>query len=143
MIEVYTRPFGILTPVASLFHAVERLGKVIPLTEGEMEALEMSMTEDEFETAVTEAQAGTFDPGPSSPLGSLGGPASESTSDLAQSLGSGEVVGSIRVQKFDGRNPTGSHTLLSSTGGDDTPEDRIPDPNCLPFPTIDHIKNRR
>jgi len=92
-------------------HAAERLGQVIPLAESDLEALSMSMTEEEFETAVAEAQARTIDPGDPIPLESLGGPAPESAVDLAESLASGRLTGNIRVQQFDGRNPAGSRDL--------------------------------
>ena len=92
-------------------HAAERLGQVIPLAESDLEALSMSMTEEEFETAVAEAKAGAIDLGDPIPLESLGGPSPESAVDLAESLGSGRVVGAVRMQKFDGRNPAGSRDL--------------------------------
>jgi hypothetical protein len=101
-------------------HAAERLGQVIPLAESDLEALSMSMAEEDFETAVAEAQAGTIDPGDAIPLESLGGPSPESANDLAESLGSGRLLGSIRVQKFDGRNPGAARDMKFFQGAQGT-----------------------
>jgi hypothetical protein len=91
--------------------AAERLGEIVPLDAGELEALTLSMTEEEFETAVAAAAAGTFDPAASTPFESMAGPAPESAADLAESLGAGQRAGSLRIQKFDGRKPAGTRDL--------------------------------
>jgi hypothetical protein len=101
-------------------HAAERLGQVIPLTESDLDALSMSMTEEEFETAVAHAQAGTIDPGDAIPLESLGGPSPESANDLAGGLGTGRLAGSIRVQQFDGRNPGAARDMKFFQGAQGT-----------------------
>jgi hypothetical protein len=92
-------------------HATERLGEIMPLDAGELEALTLSMSEEAFETAVAAAEAGTFDPGASIPFESMAGPATESAADLAQSLGAGQRAGSMRIQRFDGRKPAGTRNV--------------------------------
>jgi hypothetical protein len=101
-------------------HAVERLGRIIPLTESDLETVSISMTEEEFETAVAGAQAGNFDPGDAIPLESLAGPSPEAANDLAESLGFGRLVGVIRMQKFDGRIPAGLRELEFLQGSEGT-----------------------
>ena len=101
-------------------HAAERLGQVIPLAESDLDGLSMSMTEEEFETAVGEAQVRTIDPGDPIALESLGGPSPESAVDLAGSLASGRLAGAIRVQKFDGRNPAGTRDMKFFQGAQGT-----------------------
>ena len=98
-------------------HAQERLLKVIPLAESDLGAFSLSLTGDKFETAASNAAAGA--PDPAAGLG-LDATASGVVSDVTTALDSGKVVGTIRIQQYDGENEIKSRDLQFVQGGQAT-----------------------
>ena len=98
-------------------HAQERLLQVIPLAESDLGAISLSLTADQFETAVNSAAAGALDP--AAGLG-LDPAAAGVVADLASALDSGQVVGTIRLRQYDGQTEIKKRELQFVQGGQAT-----------------------
>ena len=100
-----------LAGVRDVNHAQERLLMVLPLAESDLAELSLSLTEDEFETAVATAAAAEIEHGPAADAAGSEPAAPSAVNDLTAALDSGEIIGTLRVEQFDGRALVKSRSL--------------------------------
>ncbi len=100
-----------LAGVRDVNHAQERLLMVMPLAESGLAEISLSLTEDEFETAVSTAAAFEVEPGLGLDAAGSDPDAPSAVNDLMAALDSGQVMGTLRVEQYDGRKLAKSQSL--------------------------------
>ena len=83
-------------------HAQERLQHILTLSETDLDAVSLSLTGAEFDTAVSTAALDSVDPAAADPV---------AISDLSAALSSGQLVGSLRIKQFEGRTLANTRNL--------------------------------
>jgi hypothetical protein len=107
-----------LAGLSDASHAEERLLQFMPLTESDLEAISLSLTGDEFDTVVSTAAAGEMDPGIEWGIESAASQSAstQAAADLTAALDSEQVVGTIRLQQFEGRTLSKTRDLAIIQG---------------------------
>lgn len=97
-------------------HATYRLQQIIPIPSTRLDSISLSLTESEYETAVSTSETAEPDPGTALGLDDPQAAKGSAAADLFLALGSSKTIGSIRVHQYVDRQITTTRDLQLLAG---------------------------